>query len=111
MSEGSYVCPRCGNFGYLQGLRRGKRTYFYCYHCRIEDGKRRVWKCYLGPEKYVNVERFQELGLSGLTDKDRFRKYLQNLLDRLEPEDLKWLAEEIKSRLPQNCGESLCQET
>jgi len=99
MMSGHYICPRCGNTGYPQKETRRGRTYLYCYHYRIENGKRKAWRCYLGAEKYVNVERFQQLELSGLSDKNRYKKYILNILDKLEPEDLKWLQEEIKNRL------------
>jgi len=66
-------------------------------HHRIREyGKTKIKTCYLGAEKYDYVERFQNLMLSGLIDKDRFRRYMLELIDKLSIDDLKWVMEEIK---------------
>jgi hypothetical protein len=43
-----------------------------------------VRKCYLGPREYIAAERFNRLNLSGLADRDRFKRYILKLLDILK---------------------------
>jgi hypothetical protein len=96
---GNFVCPRCGGLGYLERRSVGGHVYVYCRHVWREGGRRRERKCYLGAEEYDYVERFQLLGLAGLTDKERFRRYMRSLLERLSPEDLTWIMEQASIRL------------
>jgi hypothetical protein len=88
-------CPCRDKPGYVEARRKGGQTYYYFVHYWKQDGKRRIHKCYLGPVRYRYVEPFNELGLAGLTDKQRFVRYLRALLDRLSPEQMQWLREEV----------------
>jgi len=96
---GNFLCPRCGSFGYVERRSKGGHVYVYCVHVYRDGGRRRRKRCYLGAEEYDYVERFQELGLAGLTDRERFRRYMRSLLEKLGDEDLKWIVEEAKQRL------------
>jgi hypothetical protein len=99
--KGSSVvsCPRCGGLGYwareVREGPRGRHAYVYVVH--VEGGRRR--KCYLGAEAYDYVERFHGLGLAGDMDGGRWRRYAEQLIDRLKPEDLRWLLGMIRERL------------
>jgi hypothetical protein len=90
------VCPRCGALGYLERRRVKEQTYYYCLH--LLEGKK-VRKCYLGAGEYINVEKFQNLGLAGLTDKERFKRYLERIVEMLGEEDLRWLMKTVERRL------------
>jgi hypothetical protein len=101
-SRGTTICPRCANLGYIVKIKKGSNTYLYCYHYRIEGKRRVTWQHYLGPaSRYRNIEKADAVIL---------RKYLQNLLnklDKMEPsldkEDLlKWLKDEVEQRIKQN---------
>ena len=98
-SRGTTICPRCANPGYIVKRKKGANTYLYCYHYYIEGKKRVTWQHYLGPaDKYRNVEK---------ADIIIIRKYLQNLLnklDKMEPSIDKenlitWLKDEVEKRL------------
>jgi hypothetical protein len=100
MIRGNVTCPRCGLSGYIEYQRRGEHTYVYCRHEYVEGGRRTgIKKCYLGAVKYENVERFQSLGLAGLHDKSRFRRYFEKLLETMSLEDLKEVKKMIEERL------------
>jgi hypothetical protein len=96
---GNFVCPRCGGLGYLDRRVRGEHVYFYCMHIERVGNRRRVHRCYLGAESYDYVERFQEMSLSGLMDKERFARYLDVLIPRLERKELLMLVRKAKERL------------
>jgi hypothetical protein len=96
---GNFVCPRCGGLGYLERLNVKGHVYFYCRHVSRREGKVRIKKCYLGAESYDYVERFQELSLSGLVDKERFARYLEVLIAKLGREELKLLVKKARERL------------
>jgi RNA polymerase-binding transcription factor DksA len=53
------VCPRCGRpIDWLERRVRNGHVYIYAYHyVKDENGKRKVKKCYLGPEKYDYTNR------------------------------------------------------
>jgi len=82
-----YVCPRCGRpIDYLERRvvrRRGKdgkvreQVYFIAWHyVRGPDGKRKVKKCYLGPEKYVHANRL--LAAAGLHVKSLAQQLMED---------------------------------
>jgi len=79
------ICPRCGlKYSYIERRRIGDQVYLYAVHYFKERGKRRVHKCYLGPEsEYIYVSRLHEFTLRGPLDKKRVLKYLSSLLDIL----------------------------
>ena len=79
------VCPRCGlKYSYIERRRVGDQVYLYAVHYLKVEGKRRVHKCYLGPESsYIYVSRLHEFTLRGPLDKKRVLKYLSSLLDIL----------------------------
>jgi len=84
------LCPRCGQrFSYIERREARGREYFYAVHYfgyAVVDGKvkKKVKKCYLGPREYEYVEKLHDLGLAGLIDKERFKRYLEELLDSME---------------------------
>jgi len=103
-----YVCPRCGSEGYLERRRTEHNVYYYCVHDQYVDGKRvGRRRCYLGAAEYKEVEQINPLGLTGLFDRERFRKYALALLDNLEVEDLRWLLYEVRKRLGEEPSTSL----
>ncbi len=66
------ICPRCGQEGYVEILRRpSERSYLYVTHIVVEDGKKRRKKHYIGPVGgYENVEMFLDLGLRSFHEID-----------------------------------------
>jgi uncharacterized C2H2 Zn-finger protein len=106
---GEKVCPRCGQpYSYIESYRRGQQTYYVAVHYegyeKVEGKKRvkkKVRKCYLGPQTYKYVEKLHELGLSGAVDRERFKRYFRELLDEvdLSPRELIAMIEELGSRL------------
>jgi len=83
-------CPRCGReVSYVERQVKGSQTYFYAVHYMGYERvglkiKKKVKKCYLGPREYEYVEKLHNLGLAGLVDRERFRRYLKELLDSME---------------------------
>ena len=79
------ICPRCGlPYSYVETREVGGKVYYYAVHYYREGNKRRVRKCYLGPEHYDYVTRTHEregLVLRGLTSTDRVISYLDALID------------------------------
>ena len=60
MSGTAYrVCPRCGRpIDWLERRVVNGHVYYYAYHyVKDENGKQKVKKCYLGPEKYDYANR------------------------------------------------------
>ena len=89
------ICPRCGRpISYFEKHKRGDRTYIIAVHylgySKDSKGriKKRVKKCYLGPEEayeYVTRTHAKEgLVLRGLIDRDRVLSYLDSIIDYLE---------------------------
>jgi hypothetical protein len=88
------VCPRCGQpYSYIESYTRGSQTYYVAVHYegyeKVEKGgkkkvKKKVRKCYLGPQTYKYVEKLHELGLSGPIDRERFKRYFRELLDEVD---------------------------
>lgn len=88
------VCPRCGRaYQYIEKRKVGNNVYFYAVHdwVKREDGKRYAVRCYLGSKQYQYVEQFQQLGLAGLIDEERYIRYALNVLDKLSEEQIKKL--------------------
>lgn len=85
MREERGTCPRCGSpISWIERHARGGRAYLVAAHyLGVEGGKKRVRKCYLGPQNpYEYVTRLHEregLVLRGLTDADRVLAYLDAL--------------------------------
>ena len=82
------ICPRCGDaISWIERRQRGDRVYYYAVHCWQQEGRRRIRKCYLGPQTYEYVTRlhFKEgLILKGLVDKERALEYLETIVNMLE---------------------------
>jgi len=79
----SKICPRCGlKYSYIERRRVGNQVYLLAVHYSKEGKRRKVKKCYLGPEdSYLYVSRMHEFTLRGPLDKMRIQKYLDVLLD------------------------------
>jgi len=98
------VCPRCGlKYSYLERRRVGDRVYLYAVHYFKVGRKRRIRKCYLGPESdYIYVSKMHEFTLRGPLDKKRVLKYLNSLLhiisarrDELDPNTRREIVERL----------------
>ena len=79
------VCPRCGSeYSYIERRSVGGNIYYYAVHYyRDPSGKRRVRKCYLGPETYEYVTRThvrEGLTLKGMVDSERALAYIDALI-------------------------------
>jgi hypothetical protein len=95
----SEPCPRCGRpISYYERKRVGHRVYVYAVHylgyTRTPSGKikKRVEKCYLGPEdRYIHATSThlrEGLVLRGLAARDRAIEYLDALISYLERAEL-----------------------
>jgi uncharacterized C2H2 Zn-finger protein len=93
------ACPRCGGLGYLKRRAVGDHVYYYVYHVSRAGGRRHERACYIGAETYDYVERFNDLGLAGGADEERFRRYAEQLVSRLRPDELSWLMDLMRRRL------------
>jgi hypothetical protein len=90
------VCPRCGQLGgYLWARTVNDRKYYYWVHETKVNGIRRVKRCYLGPEKYY----YGRIFLSGALDRDRFMRYVENLLKELNEQQKRWLLQALEKEL------------
>jgi hypothetical protein len=74
-------CPRCGGeISWIEKQKKGDRIYYLAVHYLGYSGKKKkVRKCYLGPEEYVYVSRtHQDLGIifEGAIDERRVIHYL-----------------------------------
>jgi hypothetical protein len=78
---------------------RGNNAYYYVKHVESEGGARRARWCYLGPDQYIYVEHFNELGLAGMHDSARHLRYAQYLLSRFDQGTLLELGRFVVSRL------------
>ena len=76
------ICPRCGQkYSYIERRKVGSQVYLLAVHYFKVGGKRKVRKCYLGPEsEYIYVSRLHEFPLRGPLDKERILKYLRSLV-------------------------------
>jgi len=87
------LCPRCGApYSWIERRESGGRVYYYAVHVyKDSSGKRRVKKCYLGPEEYEYVSRLhakEGLTLKGLRDSQRALEYLDALIAYLQTVEL-----------------------
>jgi hypothetical protein len=65
------LCPRCGQpLSYIESYKKGSQTYYVAVHyegyekAEVEGRRRikkKVRKCYLGPQVYKYVEKLHEL--------------------------------------------------
>ncbi len=83
------VCPRCGlPYSYIERRKNGDRVYYYAVHySRVDGGKRKVHKCYLGPDTYEYVSRLhvrEGLILKGLSDPERVLEYLDAIINYIK---------------------------
>jgi predicted nucleic acid-binding Zn-ribbon protein len=95
----SVICPRCGQEGYLYRKDTQHNVYNYCRHVTWEGGKRRERKCYLGPDRYINVEKLHNIDLAGCLDHERWFRYAEEAIFQLNREQLLRLREIIENRL------------
>jgi hypothetical protein len=108
------VCPRCGRqYQYIEKRQVGKNVYYYAVHdwVKREDGKRYAVRCYLGSKKYSYVEGFQQLGLAGLIDEERFLRYALNVLDKLNEEQIRKLDGKLMLNFVLNITSKLDRES
>jgi len=91
------VCPRCGSpISWVEKQRKGDRVYYYAVHYfgYVKVGKRvrkKVKRCYLGPEAYEYVSRLHEdLGivLEGAVVDRRVVHYLDAFVEALSRANL-----------------------
>ena len=91
------VCPRCGRpIDWLERVKRGNQVYVYAVHYlgyeKIGNKiRKKVEKCYLGPERYLYVTKTHlrdGLILRGMQDRDRILEYLEALIRALGSPDL-----------------------
>ena len=102
------VCPRCGlPYSYIERRVVGGRVYLYAVHItKVKEGgksKRRVRKCYLGPESeytYVSMMHEREgIRLKGMINKDRVIEYLDAIIRYIETNGNEETLRKIRSRL------------
>jgi len=102
------ICPRCGlPYSYIERRSVGGRVYLYAVHIyKAKEGgkvKRRVRKCYLGPEdSYEYVSKLHEregIVLRGLADRERVIKYLDDIIRYIETNGNEETLRKIKNRL------------
>ena len=86
------TCPRCGlKYSYIERRKVGGQVYLYAVHYLRVGSKRKVRKCYLGPEgSYLYVSKMHEFTLRGPLDKLRVLKYLDSLLDLIVARKDEW---------------------
>jgi len=67
-AEEKKLCPRCGQpYSYIESYTKGSQKYYVAVHYegyQKAEGKvkKRVRKCYLGPQVYKYVEKLHGLG-------------------------------------------------
>jgi len=85
-------CPRCHmTIDFLERKRVRGQVYLYAWHyLRGPDGKRKIKRCYLGPEHYIHgqvTHKPMGIDLKGmgqdLEDIPRYSEYLRNVAKRL----------------------------
>jgi len=79
------VCPRCGErYSYIERRSVGDQVYLYAVHYLKVKGKRKIKKCYLGPQdRYIYVSKMHEFSLRGPIDRLRILNYLDAILNLL----------------------------
>ena len=97
--RGRMICPRCGEEGYLMKHETIYNVYNYCRHVTWEGGTRRERRCYLGPDRYINVEKLHDIDLAGYTDPERWFRYAEEAIFQLNYEQLTRLKAIIENRL------------
>jgi len=86
-------------YSYIERRKVGDRVYLYAVHYLKVGGKRRIKKCYLGPEgNYIYVSKMHEFSLRGPLDRRRTLNYLDAILNLLMVEREK-LDEETKREI------------
>lgn len=98
------ICPRCGErYSWLERRRVNDNIYYYAVHEERVEGRRKITKCYLGPEFYTYATRThlsEGLVLRGLVEENRILDYLEQILKYIEERDFEpERAEEIARRL------------
>ena len=93
-AEEKRLCPRCGlPYSYIESYTKGSQKYYVAVHYEGYEKaeaegkkkvKKKVRKCYLGPQVYKYVEKLHGLELSGPIDKERFKRYFKELLDEVD---------------------------
>ena len=111
MSEVKPRCPRCGGgISWIETQKKKDRVYYYAVHYTGYDKvgskvRKKVRKCYLGPEEYEYVSRLHsDLGLKfkGAIDDKRVIHYLDMFTEALVRADLDRITlVEIISKLKQ----------
>ena len=109
------ICPVCGRpIDWIERARKGNQVYLYAVHYlgyeKTPKGKikKKVEKCYLGPERayiYVTKTHLRDgLVLRGAHDRERLLEYLEAIIRGLNraaldvsPEFLRDLAERLRS--------------
>ena len=87
------ICPRCGGVvSWYERQVKGNNVYWVAVHYlgRDRKGRKQIRKCYLGPHKYIYVERLNWLGLAGAVDPARYIRYLTLALAKINitPENI-----------------------
>ena len=90
--KGERICPRCGKpYSYTERHKIGNRIYLYAVHYeryeRLNNKiKKKVRKCYLGPENGYEyaVKRLSKEGFLWLKDRQNAMDYLDSLIRYLQ---------------------------
>ena len=97
MSEVKPRCPRCGaEISWIETQKKKDRVYYYAVHYTGYDKvgskvRKKVRKCYLGPEEYEYVSRLHSdlgLKLEGAVVEKRVVHYLDAFVEALVKADL-----------------------
>jgi ribosomal protein L37E len=78
-----FICPRCGERGYLEQRRKSSNVYYYAVRVSCGGGNRRVRKL---------------SGTQGI-HRGRALQQAQPFRARGQGQDLEWLLEEVKKRI------------
>ena len=104
---GRKICPKCGQrYSYIEKRRIGSQVYLLAVHYFKVGGKRKVKKCYLGPEKgYIYMLKTFEIAIKS-HDRERILSYLNAFLNRLiamkdtlSEQERKEIIEELKKTI------------
>jgi len=98
------ICPKCGRpISYIEKQVKKSNVYYVAVHYlgyeRTPDGRvrKKVKKCYLGPEDYKYVTRQHNFILHGWVVETREKEYLERILAKLD--EIARKQDEIISRL------------
>jgi hypothetical protein len=76
-----FVCPRCGDLGYISVKNVNGKPYYYVRHEVRAGRSRKVRYCYIGPvEGYQHAESIHRLMLTNILEQD----YLMTALAAVE---------------------------